>query len=305
MTSIGETLRGERLRRGLKLEQVAAETKIRLQLLEAMEDDRFERLPPGLLTRSFLRQYTHTLGLNEDEVMACFKERFERPVDPWPVPEPEHRVHIPHPPELVWALTAIFACVCVYNLTQNPQRHLAAKETRLQSPQSFPRASERDRLSSSKQAAEPSESPQSVFRPAVIADSGTVSTLRRSAGVRELTPVPDSARLMRVAFTATEPVWLSVKSDGANAYSGTLGGQESKEFDASSMMTVLIGNAGGLEVTLNGKPVRPIGARGEVLRLILTPHAVYIVPQTSPASRPTPEEQRPCDSTLPSCATTQ
>jgi cytoskeletal protein RodZ len=304
MTSIGETLRGERLRRGLKLEQVAAETKIRMQLLEAMEDDRFDRLPPGLLTRSFLRQYTHTLGLNEDEVMACFKERFEKPVDPWPEPEPKPRSHIPHPPELIWVLAATFACV--YSLTQNNQRPLAAQGPRLESPQPISRARERGRPSPS-QAAVPSESPQ--LRPTVVADSEPVRTLRRSdhAAVRELAQVPDSARPMRVAFTATEPVWLSVKSDGANAYSGTLGGQESKEFDASSKMTVLIGNAGGLEVSLNGKPVRPIGARGEVLRLILTPHAVYVVPRTSPTSRPTPddEEQRPCDSKLPSCATTQ
>jgi len=91
---------------------------------------------------------------------------------------------------------------------------------------------------------------------------------------------------MRVAFLATEPVWLSVKSDGTQAYSGTLSVKQSMEVGASSSMTVLIGNAGGLEVSLNGKPVRPIGTRGEVLRLILTPYAAYVIPRISPTLPP-------------------
>jgi hypothetical protein len=83
-----------------------------------------------------------------------------------------------------------------------------------------------------------------------------------------------------VAFTATEPVWLSIMSDGTQAYRGTLEGQQSKEFGASSKMTVLIGNAGGLEVSLNGRPVGPIGGRGEVQFLLLTPKGAYLVPRT-------------------------
>jgi cytoskeletal protein RodZ len=42
MTSIGDELRTERLRRGLKLEQVATETRIDVSYLEAMEENRFD-----------------------------------------------------------------------------------------------------------------------------------------------------------------------------------------------------------------------------------------------------------------------
>ena len=86
MTSIGEALRHERLRRGLMLEQVAAETKIASHHLKAMEEDRFDRLPGGLFTRSFLRQYTQTLGLDEAEVMEALKQLF--PPEPAPEPKP-------------------------------------------------------------------------------------------------------------------------------------------------------------------------------------------------------------------------
>ena len=53
MDLIGDTLRRARVRQGLKLEQVAAKTKIGSRFLHAMEQNRFEVLPGGLSTRSF------------------------------------------------------------------------------------------------------------------------------------------------------------------------------------------------------------------------------------------------------------
>lgn len=85
---------------------------------------------------------------------------------------------------------------------------------------------------------------------------------------------------MRVAFTATEPVWVSIKSDGEHTYSGTLEGQQTREFDAAQKMTVLVGNAGGLDISVNGKPVGPIGPRGEIRLLVLTPSGAQVVPRT-------------------------
>jgi hypothetical protein len=85
---------------------------------------------------------------------------------------------------------------------------------------------------------------------------------------------------MRVIFTATEPVCFSIKSDGSYAYSGILGIQQSKEIDAAIQVMVLVGNAGGLDISINGTPVGPIGARGEVQLLELTPRGARIVPRT-------------------------
>ncbi len=92
---------------------------------------------------------------------------------------------------------------------------------------------------------------------------------------------------MRVAFTASEPVWVSIKSDGTRAYTGTIEGQESKQFDAARKMTVLVGNAGALAISLNGKQVGPIGPRGEIRLLILTPQGAHVVPRTPPTPSPT------------------
>jgi RodZ C-terminal domain len=95
---------------------------------------------------------------------------------------------------------------------------------------------------------------------------------------------------MRVAFTATEPVWVSVKSDGKRAYSGTIESQQSKHFDADRKMIVLVGNAGALKISLNGKPVGPFGSEGEIRLLMLTPDGARTIQRTSPNSPPTPED---------------
>jgi cytoskeletal protein RodZ len=75
---------------------------------------------------------------------------------------------------------------------------------------------------------------------------------------------------VHAVFTMTEPVWISVSCDGKPTYTGTLSQAESKSFEASAEVTVLVGNAGGLKITLNGRPVGPIGAHGEIQLLELT-----------------------------------
>src|SRR5579872_1849161 len=100
MTSIGETLRRERLRRGWSLEQVARETRIGLHLLEAIEADQFDRLPGGVFARNFVRQYAQMLELDDEGMIAVFKHQFEEPPEP-PPSEPERPpMRLPRVPPL-------------------------------------------------------------------------------------------------------------------------------------------------------------------------------------------------------------
>ena len=88
---------------------------------------------------------------------------------------------------------------------------------------------------------------------------------------------------MRVTFTATEPVWMSVKCDGNATYTGTLIGPETKTFEASNAVTVLIGNAGGVAIALNGKSIGPVGAHGETRSLEITPTGAHPIPRQASA----------------------
>ena len=89
---------------------------------------------------------------------------------------------------------------------------------------------------------------------------------------------------VHAVLTMTEPVWVSVRCDGKPAYTGTLLEKESRSFEATATVTVLVGNAGGLTITLNGQPVGPIGAHGEIQLLELTPNGTHRLPHARKAA---------------------
>ena len=63
MESLGASLRSERVRQGLSLEQNAEDTRISTRQLTLIEDGRYEELPGAALARNFTRQYAHRLGI--------------------------------------------------------------------------------------------------------------------------------------------------------------------------------------------------------------------------------------------------
>jgi transcriptional regulator with XRE-family HTH domain len=83
---IGNTLREERRRRKLDLSDVAAETRIRVSHLEALEQEQFDMLPPGLYRRSFVREYADFLGLDGDAFAQEYDHQFARPEPLRPAP---------------------------------------------------------------------------------------------------------------------------------------------------------------------------------------------------------------------------
>lgn len=70
--SVGSELRRAREVRRVTLAQLAAETRIALRHLEALEQDRLEDLPGRLYARNFVRTIARTLGADEAELLDYF-----------------------------------------------------------------------------------------------------------------------------------------------------------------------------------------------------------------------------------------
>lgn len=88
--SFGPRLRQERERRQISLTSIATNTKISRSLLEGLERDDISRWPSGIFRRSFVRSYAQAIGLDPDEIVKEFAERFPDPSDKPavdPVPE--------------------------------------------------------------------------------------------------------------------------------------------------------------------------------------------------------------------------
>src|ERR1017187_939953 len=104
MIAIGETLRRERLRRNLDLQQISNELKLSTRFLEAIENEQFDRLPGGVFTKSFVRQYARLLGLDEDEMAVEIARLVDPPADALPIEtKPLPSVSgFPLPPPVSW-----------------------------------------------------------------------------------------------------------------------------------------------------------------------------------------------------------
>ena len=77
--AFGPRLRQERERRQISLTSIAENTKISRSLLDALERDDVSRWPTGIFRRSFVRAYAQAIGLDADEIVREFVERFPDP----------------------------------------------------------------------------------------------------------------------------------------------------------------------------------------------------------------------------------
>jgi hypothetical protein len=69
--------------------------------------------------------------------------------------------------------------------------------------------------------------------------------------------------------SATENTWLKVVTDQGIPAEYNLKAGEHLKLEARSTFNLLIGNAGGVKLNLNNKPVNVPGKRGEVVNLQL------------------------------------
>jgi len=79
MANFGETLKRERELRDIPLRDIANATKINLRYLEALEANRFDKLPGGVFNKGFIRAYARFIGADgEALVQRYIEEQAER-----------------------------------------------------------------------------------------------------------------------------------------------------------------------------------------------------------------------------------
>jgi transcriptional regulator with XRE-family HTH domain len=82
--SFGARLRVERERRQISLSSIAADTKINLGLLQALERDDVSRWPAGIFRRAFIRGYAQAVGLDPVAITREFFEQYPEATDDSP-----------------------------------------------------------------------------------------------------------------------------------------------------------------------------------------------------------------------------
>lgn len=77
MRTVGQILKETRETKLYTLEEIEKHTKIRLELLQALEADQYEKLPPPTFVQGFIKNYGKFLNLDTEKLLAIFRRDFE------------------------------------------------------------------------------------------------------------------------------------------------------------------------------------------------------------------------------------
>jgi cytoskeletal protein RodZ len=267
--SVGQRLRQARVEQGLGLETVAARTKISLKFLKAIESDDRSVFPSGFFYKSFVDQYARALSLDTIEIGEQVNELLSADA-PLPLPGRHDSALTNLPPmssssrvsrrrtyaSIAVLVVALAGCSAFYAWWRN--------------------------------ARVPGTLPQTV-RAQIRSQAGAVPVARQAAA-EPITPAPTPAAHAEEArqpspefkvlldLMARETTWLSASSDGKMVFQGILAANDTKTIEGKEFAKLRVGNAGGLEVRLNGKLLGALGERGQVLEVVFRRDEFEIVP---------------------------
>jgi hypothetical protein len=132
------------------------------------------------------------------------------------------------------------------------------------------------------QSADPASATPSVPEPA----EALIETPAEAGGSLKAgptTPAPGiSAASVRVDLRALEPTWVAVYVDGEQTFAKLLDTDQTTTIDSTRQIRVRLGNAGGVEISANGRNIGPIGRKGEVRMIEFTAAGFRTIPLNSP-----------------------
>jgi cytoskeletal protein RodZ len=282
---VGATLREARERRGLSLRQISNSTKIAMMTLEALERNDIARLPGGIFSRSFVRAYAVEVGLDPEVMIEQFMSQF-----------PQDSVTAGHPTSSrgedheaveserrtastllrLVAISIPIAAVVVYFGTAG--RRAGSQQSPVGSQQS-PVVSPQSPVGS---AQSPIVSPQSAVgsQPSAVGDRQPAPSAPTGIAVPApalVASVPADRFIVQV--TAARASWISAIVDGSRAAQREFKPGEEASFEVHKEIVLTAGDAGGVSVTFNGLPTKPLGGNGQVVtwRVNLANFKTYLV----------------------------
>ncbi|HEY9801838.1 MAG TPA: RodZ family helix-turn-helix domain-containing protein [Leptolyngbyaceae cyanobacterium] len=265
LEEISKYLLQVRQEKGIRIEEVAAKTNIRLYFLQALDAGKFSELPEPVYVQGFIRRYADILGLDGQALAKSFNptvpgiQEFRHQETEYINKRPNIRIPL-FVPLILFIAGAAIALVYALNpklITQSFAKQNSAATAPIQ--------------------ADPS--PLTATPPAVTPDS-TVTNSQNStpspttAVVNSPTATPSAENNPNAPVAVTLQLqgnsWLQVKADGKTEFIGELSKGDRKTWTAKKQLTVRSGNAGAVLISVNDKPAQILGGTGLVKEVTYT-----------------------------------
>jgi cytoskeletal protein RodZ len=242
--TLGSTIRDAREAARISLESLSDSTSIRMGLLTEMEDNNFKHCGGDTYARGHLRTIANRIGLNPQILLDLFNEEHSTEkramqdllVENNIMQVPREKKTISWKVPALISVTVLFVIASAQIVTSNQSSSPAPAPT----------------VSSSKSAA-PAPTP-----------SQSAATTESAAPAPAVTSKSGPVSLTLVASRGNSYIHIIV--DGKTAEKGSLFQGETKSFTGKNVVSIYLSNPAGLDLTLNGKQLPPLGGQNEEVR---------------------------------------
>ena len=251
---IGGRLRRARQQRGLSLQDAAGRTKLSIRVLQAIERNDFESLPGGIYRKGYLRSLAGEVGLDPTEIAAAYDKEFEPLTNP--AADANNNVFVEDewagqltPPPRGSIVTLVILIALAIGWFAWPDGH--------EPP--LPAATLAGELTSGR----------------LLLDTAAAAPIHRARALAN--GIMSSSRIdvpLRIELAATDWCWVAAESDGKRALYRLVEPGERLVLEGHRVISLRLGNAGSVTLSINDGPRRLAGGESEVVDVTLTPDNV-------------------------------
>ncbi len=300
--SFGKWLKDQRTTQKITLEEISTKTSIRLTVLKAIEAEAHDQLPAKVYTVSFVRSFALEVGLDPDEVAQRYLVHRDSETDEKKGPTWDHKyeTYTDFNKYFRWLFILLAGVVLIlvawwgyFWLWPQISERIPTKlkigfvQTESEKSESIEVAAPVSKLDSSSSSDMKKDAStdqptlpvgdttevkkmtraQTKQPPLESAESEPADSLRPESQTNEPVENINTSSGYKLKIVAVATTWLRITRDGDSPKEYTLLQGDQKELEALSSVNLLIGNAGGVTLTVNGQPYPIEGEKGKVLRV--------------------------------------
>jgi cytoskeleton protein RodZ len=274
-------LKSLRVSKGLSLKDLFESTRISVINLEAIEQGAFHQLPPPIFTKAFIKSYAKAIGASSAEILARYEQYLETLNEP--PKKADTKTHSEgtgkRRSHLLWGISIlIVAGITAFSISSYKKNIDISKD---QIAQPLPQT-----LETNSMPAEIKNEPASQVNPVSTPEEKKlpptgISQMTPAVQKPADTPKPQQSDSRQVSandqregenyllkMQAKELTWIRIKAGDSPSQQILLKPGEKIEQSASKF-NIDIGNAGGVAVDFQGKPIENLGTTGQVVHLKL------------------------------------
>jgi len=232
LSSIGQILKEKREEKGMSIEDIATKLSLRKVIVKAIESGNWEILPHQIYVKGYVKDYARTLNISKDieQYLIEIKENKEQEKPVENPPEQKERSNILKNHSKTITIYLIGFVVIALFLV------FLGKQK----------------------------------GPAAISEWEKKGQVLAEVANDTKRNIPDLPHVKKLMITCHDKTWISLVIDGAEKKEFILHPEEVASFNGNDKFDLLVGNAGGINVFLNGKDVGFTGGDQEVKRLTLS-----------------------------------